>query len=89
MNFLQFYDNIHKLLNNSLENFKSAFFNLLDKNKDSLVCEKDLFDMFMLIKSHQAREVILEDLMTIFRYIEIYRTNHGKDDKNKLISLNL
>ena len=46
--------------------YKSSFFNMLDKNKDSLVCEKDLFDMFMLIKDHLAREIILEDLMTIF-----------------------
>jgi len=64
-NFRVFTELVRSLLNSPVNKSKEEFFNILDLNNDKKVCERDMFQMILLIEDKKLESMMNADLLKV------------------------
>jgi len=63
-----------------IKTIKELYFNILDVNKDRKICETDLFNVLKSIESFEVSNILIDDIVRIFKFFEDQRMQQGKHD---------
>ena len=77
--------NISKFISMDLQQIKEMlFYQILDKNKDKLICETDLFKLLSELKSKELSYMMADDLIILLKSFTKLRKEKGLTDEYKL-----
>lgn len=80
-----FCQNVSRFISLDMAQIKEMFFyHVLDRNKDKLVCETDLFRIMRELKNDCISGMISDDIVILLQHMQQIRSTRGLADEIKL-----